>query len=228
MKDATKLQGIFKESNALKSLNHKNIIKLYHTFLHDNNVVLIMEIADGGELKTYVEKQGFLSESEARNIFRQLVDALGYCHGRYIIHRDIKMENIIFKSETDRTIKLIDFGIAGTNYGEQGSKINAGSLLYMAPEIFEGKYESSPAIDIWSMGVLLYVMVYGKMPFMAKSEDSTINEIVHKPHAFPADRKVTSECKNLISQMLQKDPSKRLKMYEITFHEWFNIEYINY
>jgi len=224
MKDAAKLEGMYKESRALKMLSHTNIIKLYHSFRHESNVVLIMEYASGGELKKYVTNKHYLSEIESRKIFNQIVDAIAYCHGRYIIHRDIKLQNILFKSDTDKTVKVIDFGIAGTNY--KAHKSNAGSLTYMAPELFEGPCITSPSIDIWSMGIVLYAMIYGEIPFNGKTDEILIDAIMHQKLHFPADRIVSPEVKALLNLLLEKDKSKRIKMHEIGFHEWFNVEYV--
>jgi len=104
--EASKIDEIYKESKSLSNLNHINIIKLHNFFRQDNNVVLIMEVASGGEVKKYVHSKGWLSELESRDIFSQLADAISYCHMHYVIHRDIKLENILFSSSDDKKIKV--------------------------------------------------------------------------------------------------------------------------
>lgn len=224
LSDASKVDEIYKESKSLNNLSHPSIIKLIYFFRQDNCVVLIMEYASGGELKKYVQDKGHLNELEAREIFTQLVDALYYCHNHYVIHRDIKLENILMVSPEDKKIKLIDFGIAGTTHKLTASQSTAGSLLYMAPEIFQTTGESTPMIDIWSMGVLLYSMLYGDIPFNGKSESDIIKAICTAKLQFPTERVLSAEVKDLIGGMLQKDPQKRTKMQEIKYHKWFDLD----
>ena len=106
MKTAHSVQEIYKEALALQGLNHRNIIKLHHAFILKTNVVLIMEYAGGGDLMGYLNTEGSLKELEARTIFSQMMDAVGYCHHRGIIHRDLKLDNLLFSDKEDRQIKV--------------------------------------------------------------------------------------------------------------------------
>ena len=106
MSDASKVDEIFTESKSLYNLSHPNIIKLHHFFRVDNCVMLIMEYASGGELRKYVSSKGHLGEFDAREVFFQLVDAINYCHMHYVIHRDIKLENILFMSTENKLVKV--------------------------------------------------------------------------------------------------------------------------
>ena len=168
---ASRAEEIFKEALALKKLQHKNIVQLYHAFMLKNDLVLIMEHASGGELLQYVIAKKGLEEVEAQLIFFQIVSAVCYFHERYIIHRDLKLENILFSDDLKITPKvfykkIIDFGIAGSNYGERKEASAAGTLSYMPPEILSmNDLKSNAAIDIWALGVILYAMVYGFMPY---------------------------------------------------------------
>ena len=192
-------------------------------------MVLIMEYVPGGELTEYVQermKDGYgLTETEARRIFAQLVDAVEYCHNHCIIHRDLKPENVLLANAETRMIKLIDFGISGGNSDGSKDSTTAGSLYVLPPEALKAqRVDADPAIDIWSMGVILYFCIYGTIPFRGGTEKEIINNIIKKKPPFPKGKKKISEsCINLILQMLNKDPKSRIKMNDIYADEWFNM-----
>jgi serine/threonine protein kinase len=132
---ANQIQEIDREAKTLKMLNHKNIIKLIQTFVIKNELLLIMEYADGGELIQYIEENKGLHEVEARMLFKQMISAISTCHEQGIIHRDLKLENVLFESKARSKIKIVDFGIAGRCKGSNIEKTDAGTLRYMAPEV---------------------------------------------------------------------------------------------
>jgi serine/threonine protein kinase len=147
-------------------LNHKNIIKLYQGFVIKNELLLIMEYADGGELVNYVEEKKGLPELECRSLFKQLISAIDCCHSQGIIHRDMKLENVLFESKARTRLKIVDFGIAGRCTPTINDKTDAGTLRFMAPEVLGGlDLKASPAIDIWALGIMLYCMLFYKFPF---------------------------------------------------------------
>lgn len=111
--NADEVNSIYKEATSIKKLRHKNIVELYHAFVEGKQLIMIMELARGGELMEYVQKKGKLDEIEARKILLQIVNAIQYCHSSGVVHRDLKLENILFKDVEDLSIKVIDFGIAG-------------------------------------------------------------------------------------------------------------------
>lgn len=119
----------------MKKLQHKNIIQLYHAFVEGKQLVMIMECAGGGELYKWVEERGRVGEVESRRIITQIVNAMHYCHIRGIVHRDLKLENVLFKAQGDLHIKVVDFGIAGVCENEKKDKVDAGSVAYMPPEV---------------------------------------------------------------------------------------------
>ena len=175
MYHASKVDQIYREAQALQKLSHPHIVKLYHAFLINHDVVLVMEYVAGGELYRLVKdsKTG-LSEWQARELFRQLADAVEYCHARYVIHRDLKPTNILLTGAETPSIKvisvprpqLIDFGIAGNNYGKSKDSSTAGSLPYMPPEVLTCVCTAAdPAIDLWAMGIILYFLVTASLPF---------------------------------------------------------------
>lgn len=111
--NADEVNSIYKEANSIKKLRHKNIVELYHAFVEGKQLIMIMELAKGGELMEYVAGKGKLEEKEARKILLQIVNAIQYCHSYGVVHRDLKLENILFKDVEDLYVKVIDFGISG-------------------------------------------------------------------------------------------------------------------
>lgn len=173
-----------------------------------------MEAALGGELRHYFKEHDYMSEIRARHIILQVVQAMLYCHSRGVIHRDLKLENVLFKNNDpeDMTIKVIDFGIAGV--GDE--KVDAGTYAYMAPECFEkGGAKTNPAIDVWAIGIMFYTMIYGTLPFMGKDEKELIHKITQENIKFPVNEvPVSKEGKEVIKSMLNKDPTKRIELIE--------------
>jgi len=130
---------------------------------------MIMEAAMGGELYHYLKKYERMAEPIARKIILQVVQAMLYCHSRGVVHRDLKLENVLFKhpDDEDLFVKVIDFGIAGAAQ----EKVDAGTLAYMAPECLEKvAADTTPAIDVWAIGVMYFAMIYGTLPFNAQQE----------------------------------------------------------
>jgi len=161
-------------------LNHKNIIKLYQGFVIKNELLLIMEYADGGELMKYVEEKQGLSEVECRSLFKQLISGIEVCHSQGIIHRDLKLENVLFESKARTRIKIVDFGIAGRCTPAISDKTDAGTLRFMAPEVLNGTaVNASPAIDIWALGCMLYCMVFYKFPFNGENAHQVKDKIIN-------------------------------------------------
>jgi serine/threonine protein kinase len=182
-----------------------------------------MEYVPGGELYEYVKSKGGISEIEARKILKQLVYTVEYCHNKYVIHRDLKPSNILIYDQSTLDIKLIDFGISGSNYGKDKSM--AGSLPYMPPEVLANDNTTAdPAIDMWALGVILYFMVYGYLPFRGGSEKEIGKAILGSKVIFSeGKKKITEECKKLIKSLLVKDPKQRIKVTEVLQSEWFEL-----
>ena len=167
----------------MRSLNYKHIVRLLESFprKEKQQIVVIMEYLRGGELYEYWRrfKDRRMPEIEAQEIMLQLVQAVDYCHNRKIIHRDLKFQNVMLEEPIDELptqengasgssnihVKIVDFGIFGYNSGYFGEKSQAGSLRYMAPEILQGHTSSTPKIDVWSLGCILYAMVLGVYAF---------------------------------------------------------------
>lgn len=194
-------------------LRHKNIVELFHAFAEGKQFIMIMEYAGGGELLAYIEKNGPLGEIAARKIFLQIANAIHYCHGRGVVHRDLKLENILFKDDHQDIIKIIDFGIAGVCRKGQEDVVDSGTISFMPPECFgDEPVTSSPSLDVWAIGLMFYAMLYGTLPFLGKTDKQIKESIRAAKLVFPKDIAITSESKELLKSMLQVDPSQRLNL----------------
>ncbi|KRY22739.1 Maternal embryonic leucine zipper kinase [Trichinella patagoniensis] len=216
------------EINALKHLCHQNIGRLYEVIETERKYFLVLEYCTGGELFDYIVKKDGLPEPEARHFFRQIVAAVVFVHEQGFAHRDLKPENLLLTD--DLRLKLIDFGLcAKPEYGLQDSlNTCCGSPAYAAPEIISGKAYYGNETDVWSMGVLLYTLLCGCLPF----DDDNITAMYRKIQAniiiplFPYSGQykeptdVSSNAVNLLRCMLQKDPAKRIKAKELLTHPW--------
>lgn len=220
---ASELNRIFKEIETMRSLTHPNIVKVEDSFMLDRHLCFVMEYCSGGELKKHVETRGPLPLEEVTSIAIQIVDAIQYCHNARVVHRDLKLENILFADSLHSRIKIVDFGIAGMlTVNGQGDSSNAGSLLYLAPEVLSRTDNTStPALDIWSIGCILYVLLTGIHPFQATNTREAMKLILNcrYPELPPF---VTLPWKRLIKGILRKNPAKRWNLYRIGefLHRW--------
>lgn len=163
----------------MRNLDHPNIIKLYETFEDSRNIYLVMEICEGGELFDRIIDKGQFSETEARVIFTQMIQAINYCHSNGIAHRDLKPENFLFLTKAeDSPIKVIDFGLS-KHFDEKGGHsamtTRAGTPYYISPEVLSGNYDES--CDIWSSGVILYILLSGVPPFGGDSDPEILEAV---------------------------------------------------
>lgn len=199
-------------------------------FVEGHQLVMVMEYACGGEVLEYVTQKGKLNEYVSRKIIMQVINALLYCHSRGIVHRDLKLENVLFRDKVDPDsedgsdlfVKVIDFGIAGACTSTKGEKIDAGSIHYMPPECFEGVVvESTPSIDVWAIGLMFYSLLYGTLPFYAEDEHELIKRIKTAKLKFEAKVPVTDEAKDIITRMLDRDPKTRLELTDFVEMEYY-------
>jgi len=205
--------------------NHKNIVPCIARFETQKNVYLVFDYFEGKDLIAYLEDRNYwpLEEKHARNYFRQLVGALCYCHSKGVGHRDIKLENILV--DKNGNIKLIDFGLCTLQDSPakfQEDKV--GSIDYVAPEVLTSLPYQSWKADVFSAGVVLFCLLFGKFPFQAEERLEEIRLGIRKP--INMDKKdrlfssVSSEAKDLISNMTHPDPNKRYNMDEVLKHKW--------
>uniref|UniRef100_A0AAR2LN40 non-specific serine/threonine protein kinase n=1 Tax=Pygocentrus nattereri TaxID=42514 RepID=A0AAR2LN40_PYGNA len=214
--DAANLEKIYREVEIMKLLDHPHIIKLYQVMETKNMLYLVTEYAKNGEIFDYLASRGRLSEADARRKFWQILSAVEYCHERGIVHRDLKAENLLLDAHMN--IKIADFGFG--NFFRPGEPLTTwcGSPPYAAPEVFEGQQYEGPQLDIWSMGVVLYVLVCGALPFDGPSLPVLRQRVLEGRFRIPYF--MTEDCEHLIRRMLVLDPAKRLSLSQIREHRW--------
>ncbi|XP_028513871.1 MAP/microtubule affinity-regulating kinase 3 isoform X3 [Exaiptasia diaphana] len=199
--------------------DHPNIVKLYEVIETDKTLYLIMEYASGGEVFDYLVAHGRMKEKEARAKFRQIVSAVQYCHQKHVIHRDLKAENLLLDSEMN--IKIADFGFS--NEFTPGNKLDTfcGSPPYAAPELFQGKKYDGPEVDVWSLGVILYTLVSGSLPFDGQNLKELRERVLRGKYRIPFY--MSTDCENLLKRFLVINPQKRAKLEQIMSDKWMNI-----
>ncbi|XP_020718208.1 uncharacterized protein LOC101458905 isoform X4 [Ceratitis capitata] len=211
------LVRIRREVQIMSSVQHPNIIHIYEVFENREKMVLVMEFAAGGELYDYLSERKVLSEEEARRIFRQVATAVYYCHKHKICHRDLKLENILLDEHGNA--KIADFGLSNVFDEQNLLSTFCGSPLYASPEIVEGTPYQGPEVDCWSLGVLLYTLVYGSMPFDGSNFKRLVKQISQGDYYEP---KTPSRASTLIRDMLTVSPRKRATIEQICAHWWVN------
>ncbi|XP_055056396.2 serine/threonine-protein kinase SIK2a isoform X1 [Misgurnus anguillicaudatus] len=214
--DAVNLEKIYREVEIMKLLDHPHIIKLYQVMETKNMLYLVTEYARNGEIFDYLASRGRLSEMDARRKFWQILSAVEFCHERNIVHRDLKAENLLLDAHMN--IKIADFGFG--NFFRPGEPLTTwcGSPPYAAPEVFEGQQYEGPQLDIWSMGVVLYVLVCGALPFDGPSLPVLRQRVLEGRFRIPYF--MSEDCEHLIRKMLVLDPAKRLSLSQIKEHRW--------
>ncbi|KAI9315881.1 kinase-like domain-containing protein [Dichotomocladium elegans] len=207
---------IAREIHHHRRLRHPNIVTLYEIIITESFIHVISEYCPGGELFDVLASCGRCPEQRARKWFRQLVSAIKYCHAQGVVHRDLKLENILLDAHDNA--KLCDFGFARQADHRQLLETFCGSLAYSAPEVIERRKYCGPETDIWSLAVVLYTLLAGELPFDDDSEIITQKKIVRVayeiPYYFPPG------AAELIRSMLQKNPSDRLTLEQISTHSW--------
>ncbi|KFV74801.1 Serine/threonine-protein kinase SIK3, partial [Dryobates pubescens] len=217
--DEENLKKIFREVQIMKMLCHPHIIRLYQVMETERMIYLVTEYASGGEIFDHLVAHGRMAEKEARRKFKQIVAAVHFCHCRNIVHRDLKAENLLL--DANLNIKIADFGFSNIFTPGQLLKTWCGSPPYAAPELFEGKEYDGPKVDIWSLGVVLYVLVCGALPFDGSTLQNLRARVLSGKFRIPFF--MSTECEHLIRHMLVLDPSKRLSMEQICKHKWMKL-----
>ncbi|CAK9441474.1 uncharacterized protein LODBEIA_P53420 [Lodderomyces beijingensis] len=206
--------GIEREIIIMKLISHPNIMGLYDVWENKNDLYLILEYIEGGELFDYLIKKGRLHESEAINYFKQIINGINYLHQFNICHRDLKPENLLL--DFNKNIKIADFGMAALEIKEKLLETSCGSPHYASPEIVAGKnYHGAPS-DIWSCGIILFALLTGHLPF----DDENIRKLLLKVQSgkFTMPHDLSWEAKDLISKMLKVNPSDRIAIESILSH----------
>ncbi|XP_045463380.1 serine/threonine-protein kinase MARK2 isoform X5 [Harmonia axyridis] len=218
------LLKLFREVRIMKMLDHPNIVKLFQVIETEKTLYLVMEYASGGEVFDYLVLHGRMKEKEARAKFRQIVSAVQYCHQKRIIHRDLKAENLLLDSEMN--IKIADFGFS--NEFTPGNKLDTfcGSPPYAAPELFQGKKYDGPEVDVWSLGVILYTLVSGSLPFDGSTLRELRERVLRGKYRIPFY--MSTDCENLLKKFLVLNPAKRASLETIMKDKWMNQGYVGY
>lgn len=217
----TTLNKVFREVKIMKTLNHPNIVRLFEVIEEGTKLYLVMEYASGGEVFDFLVAHGRMKEKDARTKFRQIVSAVQYMHANNIVHRDLKAENLLL--DHDCNIKIADFGFS--NHFKIGTKLDTfcGSPPYAAPELFQGKKYDGPEVDVWSLGVILYTLVSGSLPFDGQNLKELRERVLKGKYRIPFY--MTTECENLLKRFLVLIPTKRGTLNTVMMDKWINQGY---
>ncbi|KAJ7565437.1 hypothetical protein O6H91_02G060900 [Diphasiastrum complanatum] len=218
------IEDVRREVKILQALSgHENIVQFYAAFEDDDYVYIAMELCEGGELLDCIlaKKDGRYSEKDAAKLVRQMLNVVARCHLNGIVHRDLKPENFLFKSRgEDSSLKATDFGLS--DYIRPGKRFRdvVGSAYYVAPEVLRRK--SGPESDVWSIGVITYILLCGRRPFWDKTEAGIFNEVLKKKPDFRAKPwpSISSSAKDFVRKLLAKDPHTRLTASQALSHPW--------
>ncbi|EDO19533.1 hypothetical protein Kpol_1018p65 [Vanderwaltozyma polyspora DSM 70294] len=218
------MQGrIEREISYLRLLRHPHIIKLYDVIKSKEDIIMVIEYADH-ELFDYIVQRDKMSENEARKFFQQIISAVEYCHRHKIVHRDLKPENLLLDEELN--VKIADFGLSNIMTDGNFLKTSCGSPNYAAPEVISGKLYAGPEVDVWSCGVILYVMLCRRLPFDDDSIPVLFKNISNGIYTLP--KFLSPGAANLIKRMLIVNPLNRISMNEIMEDEWFRVDFPEY
>ncbi|XP_017492070.1 PREDICTED: uncharacterized protein LOC108380158 isoform X2 [Rhagoletis zephyria] len=212
------LTKTFREISILKSLRHAHITRLYEVMQSETMIYLVTEYASNGEIFDHLAENGPMKEQEAARVFTQLVSAVQYCHSMGVVHRDLKAENVLL--DKDMNIKLADFGFS--NRYEEGNPLTTwcGSPPYAAPEVFQGLEYDGPKADIWSLGVVLYALVCGALPFNGDTLLELKGRVVTGKFRIPYF--MSRDCEHLLRNMLVVEPDRRYTLKQIIKHRWLS------
>lgn len=215
---------IKREIATLKLLKHPNVVRLHEVLASKSKIYMVLEYVNGGELFDRIASQGKLPEAEGRKLFQQLIDGVSYCHNKGVFHRDLKLENVLIDAKGD--IKISDFGLSALpqHFRDDGLlHTTCGSPNYVAPEILSNRGYDGSTSDIWSCGVILYVILTGYLPF----DDRNLAVLYQK--IFKGDAQIpkwlSQGAQNMIRRILDPDPLTRITIAGIRAHEWFKQDY---
>ena len=191
------LYNLSREGRLISNLVHPNIIKIYCFYTYENYLYNVMEYAKGGELTQLIKSKEPIPETQIKNIFKQVYNAVKYIHNKNIIHRDLKTNNILFLDEEKTHVAIIDFGISSTTSG--GDVLKAGTLKYLSPEVLEGEnFKNSHKIDMWALGIILFLLYFKVFPFDGKNYSEIQKSIYYEPILYPKKTKIRKSLMNFM------------------------------
>ena len=225
--DSSDLELVRTEIEILKICQHPNIVRLYNVFENADYLYIIMEYCYGGDLFSYLENRHFrLTEKRASTIIHQMATAVYYMHSFGVVHRDLKPENVLMTStDEDSDIRILDFGLSKILGPYEKCDEPYGTLTYCAPEIIVDEPYSKP-VDLWSLGVMTYLMVSGKLPFNSEDENEIARQVVYDEPNYtrnPIWKTISAECLDFIKRLLDKDQNKRMTIKEVLEHKWIKM-----
>ncbi|GMF17954.1 unnamed protein product [Phytophthora lilii] len=228
---AADVERVAREIKILKRNRHQNVIQLYEVIDSPDRIFLIMEHVDGGEMFEYIVAHHRIREPEAAYLFRQIVDGLAYLHANEITHRDLKPENLLLQSNRHHNnrqqqnpppstllVKIVDFGLSNMHDGGRLLRTACGSPCYAAPEMIQGRLYHGPIADMWSLGVVLFAMVCGFLPFEDSNTNLLYKKILSASYKMPTF--LSANVQDLIRRILETDPEKRYTVDKIRQHPW--------
>lgn len=216
LKEETSKKKMLQEVQILRRNRHPNVVKLYETFEADKHVCLVLELCAGGDLLNYVRKRRRLKENYAKFLFRQIIEGISHIHSKSILHRDIKLDNILLDGKG--VIKIGDFGVSKLVKRNEKMYDQCGTPAYIAPEILRDKGYYGFAADIWSAGVVLYAMLYGTVPFKANNMNELHKLIMKAKYTLKDD--ISEDARDLLKGLLERDPTKRISIPNVLSHKW--------
>ena len=204
-------------------MDHPNIVRLYEFYDEPNYYCLVQEVCSGGELFDAIIKSGKFRESTARILIKSMLSCINYCHSKGVVHRDLKPENVLLEPDMDfNKMKIIDFGTAVPydKNGKRGLKEVLGTPFYIAPEVLNANYNEK--CDIWSIGVITYMVLSGKAPFFGKTDPDIYASVRKGKFEFsaPTWKQVSQDAKDFICQLLTVDHKKRPSAQQALDHKW--------
>ncbi|KAI4328968.1 hypothetical protein L6164_021278 [Bauhinia variegata] len=216
------VEQLKREISIMKLIKHPNVVKIFEVMASKTKIYIVLEYVGGGELFDKIATNGKLKEDEARRYFQQLINAVDYCHSRGVYHRDLKPENLLLDSHG--VLKVSDFGLCTFSEQKDGLLRTAcGTPNYVAPEVLNDKGYDGSSADIWSCGVILFVLMAGYLPFDEPNCMALYKKISTADFTFPSW--FSSESKKLLKRILEPNPLKRIKVPEILKDEWFKKGY---
>ena len=217
------IEQLRNEIQLLQELDHSHVLSIVDFYEDSNYLHLVSEYCKGGEVFAHMvngKDTKVFPEKEAVSIVKQVLEAVSYLHGRNIVHRDLKLENILFKTKKKDQVTLIDFDLATKHDEEKDEPLTqeCGSLYYVSPEVLAHKYGKS--CDVWAIGIVTYILLFGRVPFFGESNEITLMKIRAQDVIFPNNTKVSHEAQDFIKFALQKDPSDRATIDKLCEHPW--------